>query len=390
MLRSFLPVGQGAFYVEAFKDGSDKKYCVYDCGSSTGIEIIENQIKSTFSKGDEIEYVFISHVDFDHINGLESLLDYCHVKNLIMPYTKQEDRYLLKLDLLCSGYNLVDDSFLNNFIDDPVIVLRQIEPNATVWFVREPGDEISAEDAEFSNDRIPISQIQSGTNILDIISFPTVLTGLEWEYVPYNFREDERGKQFRTELEHNIGELPPDLNKNLAEIWKDAATREKIMAAYKKVEGSLNTNSMVLFSGIRAEWMFQKPRRFMKTYYGPYCCETCPRYWCEWKSPEKESGCLYTGDYEAKGAQKWQALYNAYQDYWKYIGCVQLPHHGSQNNYNASFADLDAYFVISAGSHNKYQHPNSSVCNDLFMNHKPLSIVTEERYTELVFDISPA
>lgn len=385
MLRNFLPVGQGAFYVETFNNKSGKINCVYDCGSSTGIGIVEDQIRNTFLEKEEIEYVFISHVDLDHVNGLKFLLDYCRVKNLIMPYTKKKDRYLLKLDLLCSGYNLFDDSFLNHFIDDPVIALRQMESSATVWFVREPRDETPYTETNSYNGRNTPKSIQSGKNILKVPHTSKILTGLNWEYVPFNFREDERAKQFRTELDSMMRQRLA--SRDLTEIWENADDREKIIAAYKKVKGSLNANSMVLFSGSSNYCLFQSPLRFREEIYCPYC-PSRSWYWCDWKHAEKKSGCLYTGDYEAKGAQKWEALYDAYKAYWNYIGCVQLPHHGSYKNYNASFTDLDAYFVISAGSRNKYRHPSSLVFKDLFLKHKPLSIVTEDRNTELIFDIS--
>ena len=84
VIRSFLPVGQGAFYKETFySDGLDKPISiVYDCGSSTGLDYIEKNIKNNFDKKDDIKAVFISHFDEDHINGLEWLLRYCNVKYL--------------------------------------------------------------------------------------------------------------------------------------------------------------------------------------------------------------------------------------------------------------------------------------------------------------------
>lgn len=38
MIRSFLPVGQGAFYRETFKINGDKINIIYDCGSATDIK----------------------------------------------------------------------------------------------------------------------------------------------------------------------------------------------------------------------------------------------------------------------------------------------------------------------------------------------------------------
>lgn len=68
MLRSFLPVGQGAFYFERFEYDKDRINIIYDCGSLTDVSIVEEEIHSNFEKGEDIEVVFISHVDQDHIN----------------------------------------------------------------------------------------------------------------------------------------------------------------------------------------------------------------------------------------------------------------------------------------------------------------------------------
>lgn len=55
MIRSFLPVGQGAFYCEQFMDDLKREWVnvVYDCGSSTNVKLVEEQIKNNFEK-DEI------------------------------------------------------------------------------------------------------------------------------------------------------------------------------------------------------------------------------------------------------------------------------------------------------------------------------------------------
>ncbi len=44
MQRVFMPVGQGAFYIEKF---SDDFTVVYDCGSYKNISIVEENIKNS-------------------------------------------------------------------------------------------------------------------------------------------------------------------------------------------------------------------------------------------------------------------------------------------------------------------------------------------------------
>ena len=74
MTRAFLPVGQGAFYMETFALDSGKATIIYDCGSSTDVHIVEQMIQNLFKPGEDIAGVFISHFDEDHTNGLPFLL----------------------------------------------------------------------------------------------------------------------------------------------------------------------------------------------------------------------------------------------------------------------------------------------------------------------------
>ena len=157
----------------------------------------------------------------------------------------------------------------------------------------------------------------------------------------------------------------------LEEIWcRSEDDSKKIKRAYKQVRGGLNTNSMTLFSGMSKEGLVQY---IMNEKYC-YChnCKNC----CGCNS--KEGGCLYTGDYTAAEAECWNRLKRAYQKYWKKIGCIQIPHHGSKSSYNSELGGFSAYYIISAGHHNRYQHPHARVIKDLlFQGHYPY-IVTED------------
>ena len=67
MIRSFLPVGQGAFYCERFEDSKTGKRInvVYDCGSISPNHhrILREQIQDHFDEREDIEAVFISHFE---------------------------------------------------------------------------------------------------------------------------------------------------------------------------------------------------------------------------------------------------------------------------------------------------------------------------------------
>ena len=87
LTRTIHPVGHGAFYTEELTGfNGDIIRVVYDCGSKQAIKQWQNIIDSAFTaqgatmakpkaKGkrppkEEIEILFVSHLDEDHISGI--------------------------------------------------------------------------------------------------------------------------------------------------------------------------------------------------------------------------------------------------------------------------------------------------------------------------------
>ena len=69
--RIFHPVGQGAFYSERHTIGNENFNIVYDCGSlSSKID----SVVQDFADQNEIDVLFISHFDQDHVNKIKLLL----------------------------------------------------------------------------------------------------------------------------------------------------------------------------------------------------------------------------------------------------------------------------------------------------------------------------
>lgn len=363
MLRSFLPVGQGAFYCEQFSHRPDgeKVNIIYDCGSLPKVKNVERQIKNNFRRGEKIQALFISHLDDDHTNGIPFLLKYCKVENMFFPLvTGTDKKYLYIQHILEEGSA---DSFAMAFLEDPRRAFERfdIEYRPQLHLVV-----AGQQDIQWMDNRMDAEPVHSGTNVA-----PTILGNTlgdynpcrRWMYVPYNFRQPERLRQFRDALNVEFGKNMDDEAPHC--IWKNGtdAERRKIKNAYRKVKGSLNSNSMTLYSGIEDGECRQM-----------LAANRCAcKYSCDWKT----AGCLYTGDYNASGGQEWEELRYAYRDYWEQIGCVQIPHHGSQHGYNTELAELNAYYVISAGMRNRYHHPHSIVIKDLLFHGQHPHIVTE-------------
>ena len=94
MQRTFYPVGQGAFYGESFYAGNRIFNVVYDCGSVS--KSIDKVISDSFHKGDDIDILFISHFDSDHVNKVGILKDSVRkIKTVVMPLLSDENKYIL-------------------------------------------------------------------------------------------------------------------------------------------------------------------------------------------------------------------------------------------------------------------------------------------------------
>jgi hypothetical protein len=142
-----------------------------------------------------------------------------------------------------------------------------------------------------------------------------------------------------------------------------------IRNVYKSIPGDLNTNSMVVYSGPINHRVSIR------------CYPRIPRYdyYCSRCFQSSLSGCLYTGDYDASGYNKWSDLYSNYRKYWESIGTIQIPHHGSKHNYNERISDDSKMLIISSGTINKYHHPHASVIKDLVRKKVKFYWVTEKK-----------
>lgn len=369
--RNFLPVGQGAFYCEHFHFvGANKRInLLYDCGSSTGKAYVEKQIKKEFEAGEDIHAVFLSHLDTDHINGLEYLLQHYAVKNIFFPLLTQQQRTYAIL------YNQIDSSDDSNrvgsFIENPYEFLANLDIREMPTLYQISQLDENEEEDEFNG--IDVQIIQSGDNLANIILDSELSKNVysNWYLVPFNFKWTDRIQLLEKELSKRLG--THITNKQIAYLWKHgtAHDRKQIKDAYGAVPGNLNTNTMTLFSGAMKYDVRQCENASLHCCFFYNCIDSCHRR-CA-----KASGCLYMGDYEAAGRDKWRQLENAYQSYWEYIGCIQVPHHGSSHNYNTKLSNADAFFVVSAGSRNRWKHPHANVIRDIMGKGKRLYIVTE-------------
>lgn len=116
--RVLAPVGFGGFDIEHIDDTT----IVFDCGSRpmSNVEDCIRRYKNHFvSNGDPctIDYVFLSHFDQDHVNGLEALSKQFTIKNIIVPYIPKRYRVIYNIVTnysVTAFYNLLtgDERFM--------------------------------------------------------------------------------------------------------------------------------------------------------------------------------------------------------------------------------------------------------------------------------------
>ena len=355
MIRTFQPIGQGAFYTEQFNDFT----IVYDCGSKNE-SLIKKEIKSVFEKGEDIEAVFISHLHSDHINGLKFLLEFCNVKRVLMPLLTENEKIqlLIQNEIIQKGIS----PFLENLIET-----QNIE-NVTVVLVPE-----TESDTEINLDQEP-NQIDGNFTSKTFKTNPKLSHSsiVDWIFIPFNFRQTQRANDFITKLTKQKITF-----KNISEFKKQwQQNKNKIIKIFKSVPGSMNTNSMTLYSGPESNG-----KRFFHHFIESVHFHPFYRH-------HNLAGCLYFGDYEAKGVQKWSQFINYYEKYWDIVGTVQIPHHGSRHNYNREINKGNPKLsIISSGIKNTYRHPHASTLKYIILDYGLPLIVSENVGSRIMVEI---
>lgn len=377
IIRTFLPVGQGAFYLESF--GYDKKI-IYDCGSEN-YELLKKVIDKYVTK-QTIDALFISHFHYDHISGIDYLLNKENkVKKVIMPYMSKQERALLLISNLRSFYE--EDRFKeNSFIFDIIMNPEEYfgKKNIDIIFIKEK-DKVSSK--ENNLEKIELEKVSEKQKYLESGCKLMLDTALDWAFIPFNFRETNRGTKALSNLKDKCPEI---FHKDSNDIRYDYLYKNwvdllgDIKESFKNVRGDMNTNSMVLYSGPLSKNKISHYKRNI------FCCDNtilyninCLKCILEKSnniSQHYKIGCLYTGDYNAKGKYKFKDIMNRFEPYKEFIGTIQIPHHGSKYNYNKHLIDDDCA-VISCGLNNKYRHPHKEVLDDLLEREIDLGIVNE-------------
>lgn len=352
VVRTFHPVGQGAFYSERFyeEDKPQAKYnIVFDCGTSWGTILKAKKVVTQAFDNDKIDYLFISHLDYDHVSLVNTLMDSVDrkVRNIVLPLVdKDEVRIGINLNFIANHQETED--FLRRILDyldgynngqDTHIEFIGGNDNKAQSIGSGKGITLRFKDGEPDWVLIPrnISARSRRDELLDKLDNMLADTDFRDKASKYGMPDVGSGEELLNRL----------LDKEYVDgIIRNKKLRNAIKSAYEKVAGGVNVNSLLLYSGPATD---------------DSCYMMCPMYPNMFKRMRyRRAGCLYTGDSNCD-IDGWKS--GLYSDVWHNIGTIQLPHHGSLKSFEVKKNNIDRayYFPVSCGSTNSYGHPSGKV-----------------------------
>lgn len=382
--RELHPVGEGAFFTEQFYD--EKKSCVfsvvYDCGSyHKQDKVLFPQIEKAFTSK-EIDFMFISHFDNDHIKGIKRLIE----KQKLTSNSKVFIPFVIPLEDLYeqdteSREQLENYKAIFNILKINHVRIIPVAPNMV------PYNDYPYKDDE----NVGIFQISGITIKLDHIY---------WNYIPFYVSEDYydafvKGIQVFNDQQKDDSQKitieklydPEEVQKhieNLRNIYQELGNEASGVT-------KININSLLVLSKAESPGMVKSvmfiggkapdlPYAFtlhLVFFDNRFCNESC----------------LYTGDCMLKDDKYWNKLVSRLKNCSiSKIGLFQIPHHGSPNNYNNKIPDNND-ITISAGFVNcclkkgnaKFEY---QIIEDFQKNCKPLLLVTEDPASKIHFVIT--
>ncbi|KYH32684.1 hypothetical protein [Neomoorella mulderi] len=409
----FHNVGQGLFYTGQIEDF----LFVYDCGSrslTSVVRAIDRWFSMYSSSKSTIDVLVISHLDNDHVSGLDYLLGRMSAKLVIMPYVSHFERMLLALRA-----TRVPDWYVS-FIKDPVDYLLGTQKIARIILVLPAGEEYEREglagpfrENDFANEhwefrdelwRVLEPMLEeekeetrqrwrthlSGGKLRFRTHHGRVVPVAEWEFRFFVQKvEDSCLQKFRDCL-HNLCNAS-----ELQEILRCKSKRNRVRKCYKYIIGTnnrLNATSLVLYHGPlnRARSItVECSNNIVFSYY--------PLRYCN--APEHCPGCLATllstlgagqllmGDLDL--TKNYNDFSNHMRSELQSTALCLLPHHGSENSWEPTLmndASKCHLWVASAGINNKRnRHPSPLVIHDILKNGNAFFWVNELTGLSLVY-----
>lgn len=419
--REHWPVGQGLFTTGEInvaprgRQNSTILNYVYDCGArqhrvGSSLEAAVDTYVANVSK---IEALFVSHLDEDHVAGLDRLLSVTSVDTVYLPYVDEATPILDVLDAIEKGAASAS------------LIQAQLDPGA--WFglrgvrrvifigrgdhppdggpalpepVLPPEGDLEPHFIE-SQDVIPMGtrEIDGHVCMLGRVDLGCSILAswgkafVDWVLIPYVYpapREDR--PSFMIALRNVLGVKSEGAvtARVLIDALRSSQGRLRIKDCYDILlpHGAArmhNRLSMSLYSGParvtpQANWQMRRKHHWHPFIHPTYDLNGAAVGW------------LGTGDATLKVRSVREDFRQFFRKIEQHIGTLLLPHHGSAESFHASLLDMQALMYCIACSDDPkrgYKHPSSSVVSAVLKAAKQLDHVSAEptsALTEVIWD----
>lgn len=382
------PVGQGGMMSGLLQTLGGRFHWVYDCGSNQ-TDSLNREIDLVAAKG-PIDCLFLSHLDSDHVRGIDFLLSRTTVREVVLPYLNDVDR------LIAVAHDAAERSITGNFITflndiEGWFNVRGVE---RVSFIRPSSDEdegetepdmpdvgegdgqsqIRSEWSHTSDENPYVYPEGSGKRGNTIGAFyqpgaslhlKADKSSLNWVWVPYAHRPSDKAlegfkKAFKSKFKEDLSD--PDL---LANILRDSSKLNELRKCYDLIWSNHNLVSMALYSGParRAAWINHCFRGERNYKYYSY----------DWfRIRNGAIGWLGTGDMHLNIKSRRESFISHYRNLIDLVNVFGLPHHGAKGNFNPLLLEdlTHANQCIALAAKNSYGHPSAEVRMEVLRSNK--------------------
>lgn len=366
------PVGQGGFHTCSVNVDRRRFNYVYDCGSvqKRALQRETDAYSEEIGVGRPIDLLSLSHLDDDHVNGIERLLASHDAHAVLLPYLHPWDRLLLVAEACARGH--LTESYFALLADPtrwftdrgttrviyaigpggdgplPVQIPENIPPERRKY--RDPtalvgGRPATQQEAELNPGLSVHATVVGAGEALLVVAGHQVA----WQLVPYVHPEPSRLAAFAKEVAAVLGvpvlrkQGSPRYFEELKAALRDKVRRAALADAYDELRGDRNLASMSLFSG---PWWRGRGDRIARNRDG-------------WVEHDERVGWIGTGDAVLKRENRARAFARCLGPVFGVVGSLVVPHHGSRHNFAGDLFRDELHgirWVVPYGR-NAYDHP---------------------------------
>lgn len=380
-------VGQGLMHSGIIRDCQTQDTLlttVYDCGSASGTKAnqhyyINREVTLLKKRTDKIDFLFISHFDNDHVNGLPLLLRDFTPRFIIIPGIPASERLFQLIHTNLHKPSLELSPKVKKIIANPVNALRSLtNSDSQIIEINENTELVE----------VPKYQNELNGDLAYRISPPTLRSHhamltfgpdqVLWILQPWLVRSasNQMKKVFRSfenavkidkkrSLDDQLGEILEDIDIHLNRI------KNAYQTAIKTIKSSdvINFTSLCLYSGPPSNSAYytnyqSTPNVISQNVLYPFGYN----YYSSPDSFSTAPGWIGTGDATLKVMKTCREFVEFYNLVSRNVGQITAPHHGSRQNIHPMLINKytpNIEWIISAGDNSSYGHPHPDVIDNI-------------------------